>query len=654
MDPHAIRLAVDLTNELFGSGVSRVAHKLLLQGPIRLDEIARVSGAPPPPPTRLPAPPPSPPGAIPRPAPPRVVKRTEMPPPRPAELPLEVCRRALLVLTQHNMADIQLHTEESPNGRRQWPVYRCRGDWILHSIRWPRYLLYALQAHDATAEAVIESLLECGRLSWEDLLVETLERLSQDSRKTQGDGVTPPRPPPTEEGVRAAFRALVQARLVERVPPWRIPSRPEKPHENAIPARKGKAASNVIAHPDETMAAQANSNYSKERFLLPDGFEEPPAEGKKVSGRGPARGTPPPPRGPPRRPAPAAPAEPPPAPPRPSAQEVFMKAGGATTAVLPKKRKAGEGGGNPLHRSAAEHISAREAESKVVPNRVQWRANLEEFNRVLRHQCCVNAAKQRRGDDEAAATAALLAAGRENEAEPKPLRGPSLSMRDILSAYAKLEAKGDAPGGHAETLESTLQGMADDLQEALVTYLGESGPAGTSYCANIARMVDFARMTELDGTISRRFNEVGLRVFRILLMRGAQEQKAVAEQAMVPVKEAREVLYQMMALGFVQMFTLPKTSDHAPSKSFFLFEIDLPKLYKRVGADLYHAAFNLRKRLDHEKELERELFHWIEQNGGNRCTQGQLDRVTRIRRVGITLEACLLRLDEQVALFNDF
>ena len=40
MDPNAIRLAVDLTNELFGAGVSRVAHKLLLQGPIRLDEIA--------------------------------------------------------------------------------------------------------------------------------------------------------------------------------------------------------------------------------------------------------------------------------------------------------------------------------------------------------------------------------------------------------------------------------------------------------------------------------------------------------------------------------------------------------------------------------------------------------------------------------------
>ena len=44
---------------------------------------------------------------------------------------------------------------------------------------------------------------------------------------------------------------------------------------------------------------------------------------------------------------------------------------------------------------------------------------------------------------------------------------------------------------------------------------------GTTYYANISRLVDWVRMYELDGTILRRFGQAGLRIFRILNYRGA-------------------------------------------------------------------------------------------------------------------------------------
>lgn len=74
--------------------------------------------------------------------------------------------------------------------------------------------------------------------------------------------------------------------------------------------------------------------------------------------------------------------------------------------------------------------------------------------------------------------------------------------------------------------------------------------------------------------------------------RGA-EQKTVADAVMVPMKEAKQVLYSMMIGGYVKLFSLPRSADHAPSRSFFLFEVDMPGLSRRVGADMYHAAFNL-------------------------------------------------------------
>ncbi len=43
----------------------------------------------------------------------------------------------------------------------------------------------------------------------------------------------------------------------------------------------------------------------------------------------------------------------------------------------------------------------------------------------------------------------------------------------------------------------------------------------------------------------------GLRVFRLLALRGQLEQKQIADLAMLPPKDTRELLYRMLAGGFV-------------------------------------------------------------------------------------------------------
>jgi len=160
-------------------------------------------------------------------------------------------------------------------------------------------------------------------------------------------------------------------------------------------------------------------------------------------------------------------------------------------------------------------------------------------------------------------------------------------------------------------------------------------------------------MYELDGTILRRFGQAGLRIFRILNYRGALEQKTVADSAMIPLKEAREVLYRMMAGGYVQLFTLPRTSDHAANRCFFLFEVDMPKLAKRLGADVLHAAFNLRERLEFEKRAESDVFKAVNTSSFT-VTASMKARIDRVFRICEVLESCLILLDTQIAIFDDF
>ena len=45
----------------------------------------------------------------------------------------------------------------------------------------------------------------------------------------------------------------------------------------------------------------------------------------------------------------------------------------------------------------------------------------------------------------------------------------------------------------------------------------------------------------------------GLRIFRMLQEKKQLEQKQIAEFAMVPVREAREVLYKMLKGGFLAL-----------------------------------------------------------------------------------------------------
>merc|ERR1719342_267362 len=57
----------------------------------------------------------------------------------------------------------------------------------------------------------------------------------------------------------------------------------------------------------------------------------------------------------------------------------------------------------------------------------------------------------------------------------------------------------------------------------------------------------------------------------------------------MPAKEAKELLYNMFKEHFVHVTELAKTPDHAPSRTFYLFNVDLQRV-ARVVLDRGHKA----------------------------------------------------------------
>ena len=57
---------------------------------------------------------------------------------------------------------------------------------------------------------------------------------------------------------------------------------------------------------------------------------------------------------------------------------------------------------------------------------------------------------------------------------------------------------------------------------------------------------------------------------------------------------------------------VPKTADHAPTRTFFLWSIRQQTLLPQVLDRMCHAALNLRLRLAHEMQQEQEVSPAVE------------------------------------------
>jgi len=163
------------------------------------------------------------------------------------------------------------------------------------------------------------------------------------------------------------------------------------------------------------------------------------------------------------------------------------------------------------------------------------------------------------------------------------------------------------------------------------------------------------RMKEIEAVVRERFGGPACRIFRLLLLKRNLEQKQIAEMAMIPVKDTRELLYKLLKAKYVQIQELARTMDHAPSRTFYLWRVDPICAAGQVGREIYKATFNLRARLMFEMTQEQETLRLLgkAQNTNDfPLTVTQRNSLMRIKTLAVRLEGSLLRLDELALFFN--
>ncbi|XP_062820868.1 DNA-directed RNA polymerase III subunit RPC3 [Anolis carolinensis] len=245
--------------------------------------------------------------------------------------------------------------------------------------------------------------------------------------------------------------------------------------------------------------------------------------------------------------------------------------------------------------------SKQEAGAKEPPGPeegIYWQVNLDRFHQHFRDQAIVSAVANRMDQTSSEIVRTMLRMSEVTTAPGAPYTQP-LSSNEIFRSL---------PSGYnisKQILDQYLTLLADDPLE----FVGKSGESGGGmYVINLHKALASLATATLESIVQERFGSRCARIFRLLLRKKHLEQKQIEDFAMIPAKEAKEMMYKMLSANIVALQEIPKTPDHAPSRTFYLYGVDTLSAARMLLHRSYKSVANLMERRLHETKENRRLL----------------------------------------------
>ncbi|XP_061885634.1 DNA-directed RNA polymerase III subunit RPC3 [Entelurus aequoreus] len=220
---------------------------------------------------------------------------------------------------------------------------------------------------------------------------------------------------------------------------------------------------------------------------------------------------------------------------------------------------------------------------------VYWQVNFERFHLHFRDQAIIGAVANKLDQTSSEIVRTMLRMS-EVTTSPTAANTKPLAANEI---YRSLPATYNIP---RPILDQYLTLLVDDPME-FVGKAGESG--GGMFVVNLHQaLANLARAT-VESAVQERFGSRSARIFRLLLKKKHLEQKQVEDFAMIPAKEAKDMLYTLLSQNLVQLQEIPKTPDFAPSRTFYLYTVNQLSTARMLLQNCYKTVANL---------IERRLF----------------------------------------------
>ncbi|XP_001368997.1 DNA-directed RNA polymerase III subunit RPC3 isoform X1 [Monodelphis domestica] len=240
------------------------------------------------------------------------------------------------------------------------------------------------------------------------------------------------------------------------------------------------------------------------------------------------------------------------------------------------------------------------AESKepIPDDGIYWQANLDRFHQHFRDQSIVSAVANRMDQTSSEIVRTMLRMSEITTSSCAPFTQP-LSSNEIFRSL---------PVGYnisKQVLDQYLTLLADDPLE----FVGKSGDSGGGmYVINLHKALASLAMATLESIVQERFGSRCARIFRLVLRKKHLEQKQVEDFAMIPAKEAKDMLYKLLSENLISLQEIPKTPDHAPSRTFYLYTVNSLSAARMLLRRCYKSIANLIERRQFETKENKRLL----------------------------------------------
>jgi DNA-directed RNA polymerase III subunit RPC3 len=177
-----------------------------------------------------------------------------------------------------------------------------------------------------------------------------------------------------------------------------------------------------------------------------------------------------------------------------------------------------------------------------------------------------------------------------------------------------------------------------------------ASPLNGKYMLNLAEMASAVRQLTLESAVHHKFGNSAARIFRLLLRVGSAggfasadrpplklEVKQLADKGMMAEREARTLLERMLKAGFVSLQELPRSADHNPKTTLYVWHVELPRACRALEAELLTTEAKMALALADERRKAE--------------VKGKVAPADGARRAAL-LEAAMLRAHESAMLLR--
>lgn len=213
-------------------------------------------------------------------------------------------------------------------------------------------------------------------------------------------------------------------------------------------------------------------------------------------------------------------------------------------------------------------------------------------------------------------------------------------------------------GGLIKNLFMALQDLCHCTNPPVVeeVEVADGQPEHAKFQISTRKLVGYLQDRTIHQMIVDSHGDVAARICSILRTNGHLESDAIAEAAMVPAKDTREVLHRLYRENYIDLFNINQSKQHNPANMFYLWSTSRAKSLRKATDSVCVAMLNMRLRRQHEVEIGKEWIERAKEAGATDENENDIDKMnyTRFCQGLERLDTAALQLDETLMVLKDY